>query len=144
MSCFWPSVCNSQGRKIALKLASGPKDVEVTLAKYNVPGKIIATNRPEAVGGLRVDYTSILIQPTWAGIRAFDYVPDGVVIREVQPAIAAAAVKLEVDAVITRVNDRPVNTPAEFYRAMHDGGRQVRLTTLISGGQTKTVTLEIP
>ena len=34
--------------------------ISVTLAKFYVPGKIIATNRPPAIGGLRVDYVDPL------------------------------------------------------------------------------------
>ena len=131
------------GSKITLKLGSSQKDVEVTLAKYYLPDKIIATNMPEPVGGLRVDYTEHP-DPTRLGRhRCLRQCARSVAIREVRPGSAAGTAKLEVDTIITRVNNRPVNTPAEFYREMHNSGRQTQLTIVHSGGQTNTVTLDL-
>ncbi|HVS39646.1 MAG TPA: trypsin-like peptidase domain-containing protein, partial [Gemmataceae bacterium] len=60
--------------QIGIGLAGGPAKIEVigrdgrpricntTLMKSYTPGKAIASHRPPAVGGLRVDYTSILAQ----------------------------------------------------------------------------------
>src|SRR5262249_511392 len=78
---------------IGMNLAGGTGKVEVSrmnitrtypvkLAKFYVPGPIIASQRPPAKFGLRVDYTSILSQrnpfPLWGKA-----VPDGVIVREV-------------------------------------------------------------
>ena len=43
--------------------------------------------------------------------------PQGVAIREVAPDSPADKARLQVDAVITQVNGKPVTTPAEFYEA---------------------------
>lgn len=92
----------SQGRK---------KMVTVTLDKFYVPGKFIASRKPAAVRGLRVDYTSVLYQRD----RPFPGILKGVFVREVLPGSPADMARLQ-DAIIARVNDREVSTPAEFYR----------------------------
>src|SRR5262249_37571705 len=87
---------------------------KVTLAKFYVggPGKIIASKKPAAIRGIRVDYTSVLFMrnPTNRGS-----ISPGVLVREVLPGSAAATAQLHVNEVITHVNNHPVNTPAEFY-----------------------------
>jgi S1-C subfamily serine protease len=87
--------------------------MRVKLAKFYVPGPVIAANKPAAVHGLRVDYTSVLYQRAGAGGRG--PIPPGVFVSEVLPGSAAAKARLQ-DVVITQVNGRPVNSPAEFYR----------------------------
>jgi serine protease Do len=94
-----------------------PRTVAVKLAKFYVPNPAIAANRPTPRAGLRVEYSSILLQrdrlPHW-----LRFVPEGVLITEVVPGSPADRAKLQPDKIITRVNDRPVRTPAEFYREM--------------------------
>jgi S1-C subfamily serine protease len=107
----------------------------VRLAKYAVPDSIIASNRPPARGGLRVDWTST--RPLdWAGI------PKGVVIREVLPKSAADKAGLQPNIVITRVNDKEVTEPAEFYRAMERADGPVKLTYLNATGGTQDITID--
>jgi serine protease Do len=87
------------------------KEVRVTLAKFYVPTKVIASKRV-SIRGLRVDYTSLLLQqPTM--LRG---IPDGVVISDVEPSSPAANAGLKVNEIITRVNGREVNSPADFYQ----------------------------
>ncbi len=75
------------------------REVSVKLAKFYVPGKSIATNRPPMTRGIRVDYASVLLlRPPSQGQR----IPEGVVVSELQTGSAAAA-KLRVDDVITHV-----------------------------------------
>jgi S1-C subfamily serine protease len=114
--------------------------VTATLAKYFVEGPIIATNRPPARGGLRVDYISILSQRPmpWGTM-----LPEGVVIREVVPNSAADKAQLQVDKVITHVDDQPVKTPAEFYRLLAQARAQVELTVLTSNGRPEHLTLPL-
>lgn len=105
--------------------ASPPRSASVVLAKFYVPGKIIAAKKPAANRGLRVDHTSVLllIDPQALTFRS---IPPGVVIREVHPDSKAAA-QLKVNDVITHVNGRPVNSPEEFYREMQRAAGPVEL-----------------
>jgi S1-C subfamily serine protease len=89
-----------------------PRTLDVVLAKARPPkagfGK--ATNRPKDVYGLRVDYISILAQ-------SGEPIPNGVVVREVQPGSPAKERGLaEYVDIITAVNGSLVNTPKDFYR----------------------------
>ena len=59
-----------------------------SLVKYYVPGPFIASRRPPAVGGLRVDYASTLIKT--GADRPDAQIPAGVVVREVVPGSPAA------------------------------------------------------
>jgi serine protease Do len=103
-----------------------PAVAEATLTKSYVPGKIIAANRPAAVRGMRVDYTSVFFQALPV-VRGFpngrlNQIVDGVYISELQedsPATRADP-PLRVYNIITDVKiggvDLPVHTPADFYR----------------------------
>ncbi len=94
---------------------AGREKVEVTLARFYVPGKRIAT----ALGarpffrGLRVDYTSLLVQQPRVPIQR---IPAGVLVSEIQAGSPAAVALLRPGEVITHVNKRPVTSPAAFYR----------------------------
>jgi serine protease Do len=114
----------------------GPRRIcTVKLAKYAVDGPIIASKRPSARSGLRVDWTSTRAQ-LWRNI------PEGVVIREVAPNSAADKARLQPDMVITRVNNRQVTEPAEFYAEMAKAKGPVELTFLTSDLREDRVTLE--
>jgi serine protease Do len=113
--------------------------VEVTLAKLLVPGKHIASSlgdRPY-FRGLRVDYSSLLVQqpPRWPDI------PEGVLISDVQPNTAADRAQLKTGDVITRVRRTPVKTPAEFYKAVADSPGALELTILNAQQESTQVTL---
>src|SRR5262249_28316236 len=79
------------------------KETKATLAKFLVSGKIIARNRP-SFRGLRVDYTSLLVQEP-GFLRAM---PPGVWVREVKPRSRAAAY-FKTGDIITRVNDETIS-----------------------------------
>ncbi len=100
-------------------------DGRPAVTRFNATSFGVATSRPKAVYGLRVDYTSVI-----AG--ADRVIPAGVVVREAEPnSPAKAALLQEYADVITAVNDRPVHTPAEFYAAARraaEAGDKVRLT----------------
>jgi serine protease Do len=131
------------GSTIALEVERGgvKRTVNVKLAKYLVPGPTIASKRPPARAGLRVDYTSLLGQrpPVPGGFRG---IPDGVLIREVVPKSAADVANLQVDKVISKVGNRPVHTPDEFYQAMADAGAKVDLWLLYPDGHEERVPVE--
>jgi len=109
--------------------ASGQKrTVQITLAKSYWPpsGPLIAANRPNPVRGLRVDHASLLYQPPFGTLN---YVPKGVVVREVLPdsAAARAGIRAEKD-IIVKVNQTEVNSPREFYAAAADARGPIELT----------------
>jgi serine protease Do len=108
-------LASSRVRLQILRAGKYPATVDIALAKLHVPGKKIASslgNRPFA-RGLRVDYTSLLVQPVRYGP-----IPAGVLITDVQPGSAADRAQLKVGEVITHVQQRPVPTPEAFYQAL--------------------------
>jgi len=99
-----------------------PESFDVTLAKSYVPGKIIASNRPAPIRGLRVDYTSTLERGPAAPVGRFGGDPGiqpGVLVTELQPG-SPASLQLHLNDIITHVRTQnglmPVNTPKEFYQ----------------------------
>ncbi len=114
-----------------------PKTGTATLSKSYTPGKAIASHRPPARGGLRVDYASILAQRI-----ALQRIPRGVAIREVVPGSPADKARLQVDYVVTRVGGRPVTTPAEFYDAMAKAEGPVELSVLNPEGREDRVVID--
>jgi hypothetical protein len=116
------------------------RTVSVTLAKFYVagPGPVIASKKPPALRGIRVDHTSVLYMRLTAarGQAVYREIPAGVVVREVQPGSAAATAQLQLNEVITHVNNQAVNTPAEFYReaAKLGPGEPLELTLAASEG----------
>ena len=124
------------GTKVDLQVLNPlPRTVSVMLAKYYVPDKSIASERPHAVRGMRVDYTSVLMQRLeHTRRRGSGSIAPGVFVSELQPGSAAAA-KLKLDDIITHVRvgngEIPVNTPDEFYKeAAKIGSRQPLWLTL--------------
>jgi S1-C subfamily serine protease len=108
------------GSEVQVEVRRGPQTLTktVTLAKFRIPaelGSIIASRKPSAARGLRVDYTSVLYAQTVAFWPREVY-PTGVVVREVLPDSGAAKAMLRVNDVVTHVNGKPVGTPAEFYK----------------------------
>lgn len=118
----------------------GPAEtVKVLLSKYYLPLPSIASQRPPARGGLRVDYTSLLSQRG----HGFAVVPEGVVVREVVPGSAADKAGLRLDQILTAVNGRKVTNPAEYYRALAVAGAEVKLTAFTHEGGSEQVTLKL-
>lgn len=114
----------------------------VTLTKFPsvLPssfGPVIASKRPRARGGLRVDWSSVLL-PVERSI------PEGVVIREVLPSSAADKAGLKPDMIIKRVNGQTVTTPAEFYREMEKANAHVELSYgTLRDTEAKSVTINL-
>jgi serine protease Do len=129
--------------RVGVQRAGGVHVFTVKLAKIFVEGSVIASKRPTARFGLRVDHTSILCQrnPFFFG-RWSRPTPEGVVIREVEPDSPADRARLQPDKVITEVNGRRVTSPVEYYREMARAGKRVELTYLSSDGRATRLTLE--
>jgi S1-C subfamily serine protease len=129
------------GNTIRVEVASSPngprKILPVTLAKYAVSGPIIASKRPPAQRGLRVDWTSTL-PLRWRNAS----IPEGVAIREVLANSSADKARLQPDMVIRRVNNRPVKMPAEFYREMENIKGPVDLTLVTPEGREEHITID--
>jgi serine protease Do len=97
----------------------------------------IATNKPRAVGGLRVEYTSVIKGETNSQRQSI--IPRGVLVRDVEFAAKAAGLVPYAD-IIVRVNDEVVNSPAEFQQratAAVNAGKS--LTLILSDGRTVTL-----
>lgn len=94
------------------------RTVTVSLAKFFVPGRIIASRKPPTVRGLRVDYTSVLMMQhsSVAAVGGRRGIQSGVYIREVVSESSAAKARLREGEVVTHVNGQLVSTPSEFYR----------------------------
>jgi serine protease Do len=118
---------------------SRPVVTDVQLAKLYVPGKFIASTKPPVRGGLRVDYTSVLGER--GGPFGSRSIPEGVVIREVEPNSPADRAHLRPDRIITQVNNQPVTTPAEFNEKMARAGGSVTLTLQGGRGRVEPVTI---
>lgn len=101
----------------------------VTLAKLRVRGQVIATNRPAAWRGLRVDYASTLANATFAPELIEAMARRGVAVVEVQAGSDAEKAGLKKDQIITRVDGKPVPNPREFARVVAGLKGPARLDT---------------
>jgi S1-C subfamily serine protease len=130
--------------KLVVVRSGEARQVTVRLVKAYQPEPAIASKRPPARGGLRVDYTSTVFLK-YNNVLTRAGLPSGVAIREVVPGSPAqASDKLRVDDCIREVNGRPVTTPAEFEEAMAAAGRRVTLKVASHDGQTvDDVTLDL-
>jgi serine protease Do len=118
------------GTTVQLKVHSRPETIPVTLVKALPMEGIIASVKHQFARGLRVDYTSILVQRGPAAP-----IPGGVYVREVEKGSPADSAHLQ-DAIITKVAGQEVHTPAEFYEIMPKSGR-VELTLAGSDDQQR-------
>jgi S1-C subfamily serine protease len=124
------------GRTIKLEMAPTPNgqkhEYTVELAKYYVGGPFIASQRPAALGGIRVDYASTMIKTKAANQQP---IPAGVVVREVVRNSPADKADIQVDNVITKVNGRAVLTPAQYYEEARKGTGTLELTFKTPAGE---------
>ncbi len=107
------------GDEVRLKIRRGGKELTrtVNLAKYPVDGDMIATNRPPAWRGFRVDYLST-VSARVAGRPFAEPLPRGVVVSEVLDDSAAARSGLKRFQIIRQVEKTPVSNPSEFAQAV--------------------------
>src|SRR5262249_9607749 len=97
-----------------------------------------------SVHGLRVEYTSVLLQNPGMPM------PDGVLVKEVERGSAAEA-KLKprqegARMIITSVNGTPVTMPSEFYREARKGAAPVelRVVDLVRDPDSTARTVRLP
>lgn len=128
------------GDKIPLTVLRGgfgkEQIVHATLVKYHVQGKTIASSlgkRPY-VDGLRVDYTSLLVQKPNSGQE----LESGVLVTDVKATSKAATKQIFVGDIITHVAGARVSTPAAFYDRIGRIPGPVELT-INRGGQTERI-----
>ena len=107
------------GDEVRLKIRRAGKEFirSVNLAKYPVDGDMIATNRPPAWRGLRVDYLTTMSARA-AAPPLLDPLPGGVVVSEVLDDSLAARSGLKKFQVIYRVENTPVSNPAQFAQTV--------------------------
>jgi serine protease Do len=108
----------SAGDTVRLKIRRGDETIErsVVLAKVAVDGGMIATNRPKPWRGLRVDYTSALVQPTFSNM--IDPALMGVVVAEVEEGSPAAAAGIKKGQLIRKLGDKTLRSPRDFHEAV--------------------------
>lgn len=127
------------GNRVHVEVSDRPDGARrscwVTLAKFPSLGPVIASNQPLARRGLRVDWTSTIRIHDRRGI------PEGVVIREVQPGSAAEKARLQPNMIIKNVNRKKVTNPAEFYREIDKANGPVELTFAGDRGAENHVTI---
>jgi S1-C subfamily serine protease len=112
---------HAAGDRVELTVQRGTRQlpVQVTLAKYRVPGKKIVTQPEPAWRGLRVDYwtSAVDLRLDREVLRQLD-LEGCVVITDVEEGSPTAAVGLKPGMAITHVADARVSTPQEFRLAV--------------------------
>ena len=120
--------------------------VPVVLAKYPHALPWLATKRTDAVYGLRVDYTSVLLLPNANNRGGAPVLPLGVLVRDLEPQSRAEAKFKKLGPgqwIITHVDGKPVTTPPEFYRAAA-GRSSITLRVVDPMGQATDQDLTLP
>jgi serine protease Do len=119
------------GKPVKLKVVREGQVLEkhVLVSKLPISGEVIAINRPNPWRGLRVDFVSaVSFGPSSDSVlRAMAL--GGVGVAEVTAGSPAETAGLKVGQVITRVNGKPVHTPAEFRKAVSGLQGEVVLNT---------------
>jgi serine protease Do len=115
-------------------IGNKPRVVPVKLAKYLSSLPVIASNQRAPVFGITVDYSSLLAQRPFGIGQWGRGVPDSVLIKDVLPGSPAEIAKLQSGKLIARVDDIPVSSPEEFYKAMAKAIDSVSLTIIQTDG----------
>ena len=129
------------GSEVKIEVARGSaggrrQTISARLAKAPQTGTVVASNRPAARAGLRVDHASVVVAQTKS-------IPAGVAIREVVAGSPAERAHLQPNKVITLVNGQQVTSPAAFYKAMDAAGKKIELTIMEAPGMPQeTIVLE--
>jgi S1-C subfamily serine protease len=121
----------SPGTPIKLRVRRDPDVIEKTviLSKLPLSGEVIATNRPPAWRGIRVDFISTDPKLVWGQAVINAMTQGGVLITEVQPGSSADEAGLKVGQYILSVDGESVKTPGAFAKAVEKLSGSVRVTT---------------
>jgi serine protease Do len=139
------------GNRVTLTALRGKqsKTIRVQLAKYQHPYSSIVSEKSPAFHGLRIEYSSIMVQQqVFFGPRFNNSISlNGVIVRDLEPNSRAEAVfkKLPIAQgrwLITKVNGIATTSPVDFYAAARDRqSLELTIVNAMSGGEEKTVTL---
>jgi S1-C subfamily serine protease len=118
------------GVPIRLSVRRGENTLEKTLvlSKFPVDGEVIATNRPVAWRGLRVDFLTASSLRIF-GPEAIGTSKPGVLIAEVEAGSPAATAGLKKGQIVHKVGDQNVRSPQEFHEAIANLKGPVSLET---------------
>ncbi len=126
------------GAEARIEIRNGDRSrrtVTAILDKLYCADKGIVSSKPSFVHGLRVDYTSILVQRD-----VLQECPPGVFVREVEAGGPAEKAHLH-EAIVSHVNGESVKTPADFYRVAGKAAGTLELT-ILERPHTRTVKLD--
>jgi serine protease Do len=117
------------GEPVRLKIHRDDETIErtIVLAKLSVIGEVIATNRPKAWRGLRVEHSSTL----YNGLNTRFGQPDthGVVVVEIEDGSPAAESGMKRGQLIRKAGGKDVRSPQEFAEAVASQEGPVTLET---------------
>jgi serine protease Do len=116
--------------RFTLLRGSEPLEIPVRLAKYPVQGTKIVTTPSSAWRGLRVEYSTAVVDAPWASQVRAARVDDGVVAIEVTEGSPAWKAGLRPGMLINRVDQSRVATPRQFQAAV--AGKKGRVTLDVS------------
>jgi S1-C subfamily serine protease len=108
------------GKPVTLKVLHNGEVVErtIVMSKYPVMGGVIATNRPAAWRGARIDFTSVLSDGLSTDATLESMTSGGVGVLEVEEGSPAKAAGLTRGHVITAIEGTSITTPGEFREAV--------------------------
>jgi S1-C subfamily serine protease len=118
------------GEAVRLKIRRNDETLErtIVLAKFPIEGEVIATSRPVAWRGLRVDYTTALGFAPF-GPNFVDPTTAGVVVADVDEGSPAAIAGLKKGQLIRKVAGKLVRSPSAFNQAVSALSGPVTLDT---------------
>jgi serine protease Do len=113
------------------------REIDAVLSKFPPASRGVVTQRGPAWRGVRVDYPTAVLD-----LRALVEIPrDCVAVTEVATDSPAWKAGLRRETLITHVNNRPVDSPAAFRRAVQAARDTVILNGRTTSGEPLTVTL---
>lgn len=126
------------GDEVELTVASRAQPIAVKLGKLKHDLPWLASVRSPSFHGLRIEDTNVRLQENGP-----IYLPQGVLIRDIEPNSIAAAKIPERERlwVITHVNGNAVSSPADFYREARDGNIRINLADPTRMDADKEITL---
>jgi serine protease Do len=134
--------------KLAINSQNQTRDVRATLAKFQHPYPSIASTPPPSYSGLRIDYSSLMVQQLIGPGARMGLNLNGVIVRDFEPNSRAEAAFRQLAIgqgrwLITKVNGTPVANPPAFHAAAAKS-QSLRLTVVNAmdyTGTERTVTL---